>query len=448
MQSFAKTPRIVLATVGSLGDLHPFIALGRALAAQGCEVVVAAAADYQRKVDGAGLRFHPVRPGFADLQRDLSMDLAQITRAARLRADFLFRGLVFPYLRVSLEDLRELVASADLVLTSSLAFGARLAAETEGVPWIAVVLQPIMLLSAFDPPVLPRAEWLTPCMRLLGPAVTGQLLRLGKRAVHRLFAPWHELRRALGLAPQTLDPLFDGQFAGAGVLGLYSPLLGEVPPDLPGAAAIAGFLPFDSEDGGAAVLDPALDDFLAAGAPPLVCTAGSTMVHDPGRFFHCNLLAARALGLRSVMLVGAGRLSAHRGLGGGDVHACEYAPHSLLFARAAAVVHHGGIGTLAQALLSGRPQLIVPFFADQADNAARAMRLGPALCVSARRLRPLTARRQLAALLADPGRVRRAAEVRDQLLTENGAVRAVELIRGALQSGSIQPSCHPAQFRA
>jgi len=78
--------KIVLAAVGSLGDLHPFVALGLALRAQGLGVVVASAAEYRDKVERAGLEFRPVRPSFADVERDLALDRAALTRAARSEA--------------------------------------------------------------------------------------------------------------------------------------------------------------------------------------------------------------------------------------------------------------------------------------------------------------------------------------------------------------------------
>ena len=153
--------KVVLATVGSLGDLHPFIAVARALSERGANAVIAGAEDYRSKVQAAGIAFHPLRPGFEEIERDLAMDRVQLTRAVVARSDFLFRKLVLPYVRMAYEDMMQVTTDADLVLTSSLAFGARMAAERRGIPWIAVVLQPMMFLSSYDPPVIPNAAWLS-----------------------------------------------------------------------------------------------------------------------------------------------------------------------------------------------------------------------------------------------------------------------------------------------
>jgi rhamnosyltransferase subunit B len=275
---------VVLATVGSLGDLHPFIALGRALRGQGLNVVLACAAEYRGKVEAAGIEFHLLRPGFDELQNDLRMDRAQLTRGVIDRSTFLFTKLVLPYVRTAYEDMMQATADADLVLPSSLAFGARLAAEKRGLPWLAVVLQPMMFLSSYDPPVIPKAEWLSTLLRRLGPTPTRPILWILKKAINGLFGPLHALRAELGLAPTARTPLFDGQFAEAGAIGLYSGLLGEVQADYPRATSIVGFATFDSEDGLAAVLDPSLDAFLEAGTAPLVFSLGSLIVHSPGSF--------------------------------------------------------------------------------------------------------------------------------------------------------------------
>jgi rhamnosyltransferase subunit B len=425
--------KVVLATVGSLGDLHPFIAVGAALRERGVHVVIACAEDYRSKVEAAGVAFHSLRPGFDDMQRDLGMNLEQLAREIIEHNGFLFRKLVLPYLRVSYEDMMEATAGADLVLPSSLAFGARLAAEKRGIPWLAVVLQPMMFLSSYDPPVIPKAEWLSALLRLLGPVPTRGAFWALKKAVNVMFRPLHVLRTDLKLAPSPRDPLFDGQFAQAGAIGLYSRLLGDAQPDYPQPTSIVGFASFDSEDGLTVGIDPMLDVFLRAGTPPVVFTLGSLIVNSPGGFYHASLSAARALGRRAVLLVGEQALVQLAHFGSKEVFLCAYASHSSLFPRAAAIVHHGGIGTMAQALRARRPQLIVPHFADQFDNAARAARLGVARIVPRRRYSSASAHRGLDGLLGDGHHLARAREVGDSLAAEDGAAAAARIVLDMLE---------------
>jgi len=364
------------------------------------------------------------------LERALGMSRAALTHAVLARGDFLFRRLIVPHVRVSYEDMLPHVVGADILITSSLAFGARLAAERRSLPWIGVVLQPLMFLSAYDPPAVPGVPWLGAMLRALGPLPTRAALRLVKGAVGSLLRPVHELRREIGLPVSRRNPLFEGQFSRAGAVGLYSGVLGAVQPDYPRPAVITGFAWFDSADGAGAALPPGLEEFLDAGPPPLVFTLGSLVVNSPGDFYRESAAAARMLGRRAVLLVGeAGpRISAP------DVHVCAYAPHSLLFPRAEAIVHQGGIGTLGQALRAGRPQLIVPYFADQDDNAARAVRLGAARALRPERYRGAQAARELAIMSASDAYADQAARIASQIGCEDGAARAARFILDRIES--------------
>ncbi len=320
-------------------------------------------------------------------------------------------------------------ADADLVLTSSLAFGARLAAEKRGIPWIGIVLQPFSFLSAYDPPVIPKAQWLSVLLRRLGPRACATVLIVLKTLFAPVLQPVHRLRAQTGLGRTRLNPLFEGQFSAAGAIGLYSSVLGEVRPDFPQPTLIAGFSWFDSEDGTARELDPSLRSFLDSGDAPLVFTLGSLIVNSPGEFYRHSAAAARALQQRAVLLVGDAQSDECARLSSPDVFIAAYAPHSQLFARAAAIVHHGGVGTLGQALRSGRPQLIVPFFADQLDNAARAARLGVALVLEPRRYDARRSAAQLRRLLDDRAIAAQAAATRERILKdEDGASVAARAI--------------------
>jgi len=108
---------------------------------------------------------------------------------------------------------------------------------------------------------------------------------------------------------------------------------------------------------------------------------------------------------------------------------CRYVPYSGLFSRAAAVVHQGGIGTLAQALRAGRPQIVVPFHGDQLDNGARAARLGVARVILRGRYRKQHVMRELETVLTEPGYTDAATSVAEKVRREDGAGAAAAFIR-------------------
>lgn len=419
--------RIVLATGGSLGDLHPFIALGRALQAQGFRAGLATAVDYRDRIEAAGLTFHEVGPSVARLQQDTGLNLAHLTAAIARSDRFLFGRILLPYAG---EATRQLIAVSDgaaAVVGSTLAIGAMMAAEVHGIPGVAVSLQPTMVFSRHDPPFLPAAPWLKPATG--GPQLwlNDVTRRLGRLSTARWTRPMNAIRASVGLPPTRDNVIFDADRPADLSLGLYSPLLSPRQPDAPAHFHVVGHAAWDSETGAPSALSPALEAFLQAGPAPLVFTLGSAAVHIPGDFYAESLKAARLLGRRAVLLVGPeGDLSV--GAGQPDIHVAAYAPFSLLFPRAAAIVHQGGIGTVHQALRAGRPQLVVPHLGDQYDNAARIVRLGCAATLARDRYRAETVAMMLDHLEGDPAILTCTNAVGDQVRAENGASVGAERI--------------------
>lgn len=423
--------RIVLATGGSLGDLHPFIALGRALKARGHEVGVATAVDYREKIEAAGLAFHQVGPSVADLMHDTGMDLSALTEAIAKSDRFLFGEILLPYAGDAARQLIAVTEGAVAVVGSTLAIGAQMAAEHWRVPGVAVSLQPTMVFSRHDPPFLPAAPWLKPATG--GPQLwLNDLTRaLGRMSTARWTSPMNAVRTSVGLPPTTDNIIFDAGRSADLSLGLYSPLLSPRQPDAGANFHVVGYAAYDSETGGPPALSPEMEGFLNAGPPPLVFTLGSAAVHIPGDFYVESLKAARRLGRRAVLLVGPdGDLSV--GGGGSDIHVARYAPFSLLFPRAAGVVHQGGVGTVHQALQGGRPQLVVPHLGDQYDNAARVVRLGCGATLARGRYRGEAAARVLGGLLDNRTALARAKALAVTARAEDGAGAAADLIAGLI----------------
>jgi rhamnosyltransferase subunit B len=178
---------------------------------------------------------------------------------------------------------------------------------------------------------------------------------------------------------------------------------------------------------GPGVLEPALEAFLDAGSPPVVFTLGSSAVGAAGRFYEESLEAVRRLGVRAVLLTGGFAENQPAGTLPNDVLAVDRAPHQLLFPRASAVVHQGGIGTTAQALRSGHPMLVVPHAHDQPDNAYRVTNLGVARTVFPRRYKGARVARELERL-GDARYRERSAATAELVRAEGGAEAAADAI--------------------
>ena len=417
--------RIVLATFGSPGDLLPFLAIGAELRVRGHHPVVATSTLYRSQVAAAGLTFAPVRPDRSPSQQDPDF-LDRVIRD-RVSPAVVFRAMFLPSLRDSLEDLLRAVDGADAVVTHTLASAARLAAESRGLPWLSAVMQPMGYLSAFEPPIIgPRV--ISRVLRSLGPASTRAVLNLARRLTDAWATEWHDLRAELGLAPVRDHPLWEGQHSPTRSLGLFPRVLGEPQPDWPPQARVTGF-PFYRAPNHS--LNGSLRQFLENGEPPLVFTLGTTAINDPGSFFEESRAVVRRLGQRAVFFVGDGRNEICEDVSG-DVIAVPYAPHVLVFPFARAIVHQGGIGTLSESLLAGKPMLIMPYGHDQADNAWRASRLGVARVVSRGRYRADLVGRELSRLLDDHMARAAALQVSREVSRERGFERAADLVEAAL----------------
>jgi rhamnosyltransferase subunit B len=418
--------RIVLATLGSPGDLHPFLAIGAELRARGHEIIVATSALYRGQVSAASLGFAPVRPDRSPNQQDPDF----VDRVIRERATpgAVFRAMFLPSLRESVEDLLGATEGADLVVAHTLASAARLAAEVRGLPWVSAVMQPMGYFSAYEPPLIgPRAiSWV---LHRLGPGATRPVLRLSRRLTDAWTKEWRSLRAELGLATVKDHPLWEGQHSAIRSLGLFPRVLGEPQPDWPAQARVTGF-PFYRPPHQS--LDPKLRQFLEYGEPPLVFTLGTTAINDPGSFFEESAAAVKGLGYRAIFFVGQGNQQSFEDISPGAI-AVSYAPHQMVFPLARAIIHQGGIGTLSEALLAGKPMLIMPYGHDQADNAWRASRLGVARVVPRRRYQGAVVVRELCRLLDDLTASVTAQQVSREVARERGSQHAADLIEAALR---------------
>jgi UDP:flavonoid glycosyltransferase YjiC (YdhE family) len=150
-----------------------------------------------------------------------------------------------------------------------------------------------------------------------------------------------------------------------------------------------------------------------------------------GPFYDNSVAAAKRLGRRAVLVLGKNARNRPARLPDGVV-ACDYAPFSELFPRAAVVVHHGGIGTTGLAMRSGRPMLVVPYAHDQPDNAERLTRLGVARTIPPRRYTATRAAAELRHLLDSPAYSLRASEVGEQVRQEDGVRAACDALTGLL----------------
>jgi rhamnosyltransferase subunit B len=355
--------RIILITLGSAGDVHPFVALGRGLAARGHRVSLATSASFEETVRGEGLEFLTLAPR-GELEGFLAdPDVWHPRRGVRILVE---KGIV-PFVPRTYALIEPLARERPLLVGSILALGARVAQERLGLSLVTVQLQPFGFFSFDHPPVMPGFD----LRRFLPRPLARAFLRGLDLALDRIAGEEiNRFRARLGL-PRARHLFTLWPNSPQKVVGLFPPWFAPPGSAWPANAELAGFVRYDRGDG--AGPPDAVRAFLEAGEPPVLFTPGTAMLHGAA-FFSAAVEACRRAGRRGILLT-AHRDHLPRVLPGSIAH-FDYVPFSQVLPRCAAFVHHGGIGSLAQGLAAGVPQLVMPLAFDQHDNAARLSILG------------------------------------------------------------------------
>src|SRR4030095_14161511 len=126
-------------------------------------------------------------------------------------------------------------------------------------------------------------------------------------------------------------------------------------------------------------------EFLAKDEAPVVFTLGSAAVRVAPWLIEAAAVASREGRFRAVILAGPAAAEVAKRHASDNTIIVPSASYHELFPRSRMIVHSGGIGTTAQALRSGRPQVVMPFAFDQFDNAERIRRLGCGVELSKRK---------------------------------------------------------------
>jgi len=348
----------------------------------------------------------------------------------------LIREIIFPELRGMFDDLTRAVEGADLLVTGEVVYAAKSVVEKTGIKWISVSLAPLSFFSSYDPNVYPTAEWYK-YLHFLPVAFHRTLFKFMRSTIADWLEPYKKFRRELGL-DENHDPIFFGKNSDLLHLAMFSKVLAKPQPDWHRPTLQTGFCFYDGQND-AGKMPEGLQEFLDAGEPPVVFTLGSAAVWDAGNFFEESAKAAKILGRRAVLIYGAmneppkivdsGELKAEsEEKSQSSIAAFDYAPFSLVFPRAACVVHQGGVGTTGQVLRAGVPALMMPYGHDQPDNAARCERIGAAKIISRDEYTAENAARALRELLSDLSYKANASEAAKIVRAEHGTKVACDAI--------------------
>lgn len=415
--------RIALVTIGTQGDVQPYIALAIALKDRGYTVVMGASEEFEPLVSSLGIEFHSLGPSIQAFLRQSRFENA-------MSQSMLING---PSLLRQGQQIAETAARAAwamcqgadaIVINMNTSFGIDIA-EALNIPAIMTALQPLNSTSEFPISMYYVADDLGPALnKLTYTAATVQ------QAYWNL--PRNKLRRELmGLEARVMGGVFtntDG--SPLTTLYAYSSAISPRPHDWPQTAIVTGYWTLRDTSGWEP--SPEFKAFLSAGEAPVYIGFGSMPF---GAERNTRIL-------KEAVDIWGGRAVVARGWGGIDprdlpdnIFAIEKAPHDKLFRYVSAVVHHGGAGTTSAGLHLGRPTFVVPQAMDQPYWGRRVYELGCG--PKPIRLRKLTAETLAAALqdLSSNSEYRRnAADLAEVLHGEDGEAEAIKVIEEVMEN--------------
>ena len=401
--------RICILTIGTRGDVQPYIALGLGLKAAGHEVTISTLEEFKPLVHGYQLHHDTLRGDF----------LKAAQGATGQKGDNPLK-LIRQYIEMAKDTLADEWTSAqkaEVFIYSPAAFGAYHIAEKLGIP----------SFSAFPAPLYsPTREFPSPFFPFsnLGPF---------NKLSHQFFAnlgpmmyrsPINKFRKdVLGLPPAKGENMLRGKPVTK--LYAYSEAVLPRPADWDESSVVTGYWFLDAPIGWQP--DPALVQFLQEGSTPVYVGFGSMFMNGGAHRTEIVLNALKLAGQRGILATGWGGLTADNAPK--DVFVLDAVPHDWLFPKVAAVIHHGGAGTTGAALRAGKPTVICPFIGDQPFWGRRVAELGvgpspiPQVRLTAERLA-----NAIKSAVTDDNIRQRAAFLGETIRAENGVERAVAYI--------------------
>ena len=411
--------RILMTSYGTRGDIQPCIALGQALKKAGYEVSICTSEGFRAFIEGHGLHYSYMDNSVLELSQAVlgdgtvfeTMKIAgKIPKAMRHSFDEEWKAA--QEFQPDLMIHRKYIASHHI-------------AEKLNIPNILSI--PLPFYTATDafpvpffagiPKAFNRLSYVMNTLSGLGYASSINDFRTKTLNLPKI-SPFDDmLKRADG----SLIP----------ILYNFSSHLLPVPADYPEHVYVTGYWFLEQQDNWQA--PPELLEFLEKGAAPVYVGFGSMGARGAAKRSQVVLEALKQSGQRGLLAKGWGGLKSDDLPS--DVFMLDEVPHDWLFPRVAAVVHHGGAGTTAAALRSGKPSIICPFLGDQPfwgkliHEAGLGAKAIPQAMLTAERL--AEAIRQVT---NDKGMIQRAAEFGESIRAEDGLGAAVKIINEVLSS--------------
>ncbi len=402
----------LVVSIGTDGDVFPYLGLAKTLRERGHSVGLVACAHYETLARHYDLDFHEILSAAENDVLFENPDFWNPRKSAPLAAKWGLR-----HIQRQFETISRAVRTDTVLITNPAVFAATMARDKFGIPMISIVLQPWIIPSSIAPPIVPGLEFLQraprPVWNLIWRAFDAGGYLLVERTLNRI-------RATEGLKP--VRRVFRTWLSNDLIVGFFPPWFGPPQADWPSQLELFDFPMFDGRPEGDLPQD--VEQFCRAGPPPVAFTFGTGMA-QPAKQFRAAVDACELLGLRGIFLTKYGQ-QLPSPLPPSIMHT-RFAPFQQLFPLCAAVVHHGGIGTSAKAMAAGIPQVACPICFDQFDNGARLKKLGVGDSLSPMKLTGKLLAKSLE-LLLKPGIASRCQEIAARFKDANGLNSAADCV--------------------
>ncbi len=415
--------RAVIMTLGTRGDVQPYVALGQELIKRGHEAVICTGESFKSFIEEYGITFAKAESDLMALLKTPEGQAVFNSAGKNIIKTLKYvKEVVNPAFRKSLDDFWEAAREADVIIYHPKAFGAADMAQLLGIPCISMPPVPITYPITEFPnlAVNPSGDW--------GKVLNKLSYKFIEKADASNIKEINDFRNKTLHLPKRKAGEFAYKKDGKNIPIIYpiSPALFSDVKSWEDKVFLSGFLFLNTKK---QELDNKIQNFLTDGKKPIIISFSSMPLKEPEVFKEKLIEALKLTNNRAIILTGT---SGMHFSGGHDVLAAEQAPHALLFPKAKGIVHHGGAGTMAAALGSGVPQLIIPFSADQPFWANRLYKMGYALKPLRERSCSVQALVLAFQKMDDAAIVGNALAIKGIIEKENGVKSAVDYIEKVL----------------
>jgi UDP:flavonoid glycosyltransferase YjiC (YdhE family) len=339
--------KIVIAAVGTHGDVRPSMGLAIALRDAGHQVLMCAPPNEEKWITSYGFTFFPIGCDMQSMMNSINEYVGH-----PLKLFNVIKSVMQDMMDNQFTGLSEAAQDCDFMIASGEAFAVPSVAQSKGIPYCYVNLLMQFLESTYYPPTLipwqTLPKWSNGFFWKISRSVTNMALR----------KTINEHRQKLGLYP--IKDVLRSSFDSMKIIIALDDILFPAPPDLKvdyiqtGQWQVPELIDED--------LEPGLVKFLEDGPPPVYIGFGSMGDPKPHETIKIIEETVNSVGVR--VIISKGWANLFQNIDSRNVYLADFVPHTKLFPKVAAVVHHGGIGTVFAAARAGVPQVIVPHFLD------------------------------------------------------------------------------------